>query len=565
MCKPTLQVLLLLAEKQLLKSDKALGFGKVRNAMTNHNAFVFAVTANKNAANCRIDLVEIDFPPVAEIIRASSEIFRSIDRDDEFQCEIARTVWMLKTTSILTVLPFDDERLRMMALLESLEKSVDSVPEISDSVKTLRNVVSQLISASTNPKRTHLLSVIENVSEHHKRIALVANLHGLSTPGWPQDMKADEILLSAGIDVVRTRKEISDVFFDSIVIPGNPRFAPRKFLFDLLYGGRTRNITVLGYRAENIWIPSPANMPKSDIFNNTRSSTHIEKTVTVDRPENAELIDKWANDSFWSSLRRQHADSVPKSDRDARVRVRFVLFADGSGAFLPEDGRVVEISGRFDLGRELDIKEERLPRKSVADLEEGDLVMMRLSGSGDYLDDVANDLMVQAGDGDLRTRALEWKDWLYRTLKHQGEGVLAKKLKELDLTVRSPQYLWAWASDAVMAPHDYDTFSKLMNGLNALEPSYFGSEIDDYIGAKWTDMELVKSFQQRAGMTIRSALIKRVQDLIKRRQRVDTVQTIELVGVKAGMMGLMRVSAVDSKSMMMPLSRLFHLEKIEHS
>jgi len=548
-----------------MKSDKTLGFGKVRNAMTTQNAFVFAVTANKNAANCKINLVEIDFPPVVEIIRASSEIFRSIDRDDEFQCDIARTVWKLKTTSILTVLPFDDERLRMMALIESLDKSVDSVPEISDSVKTLRNVVSQLISASTNPKRTHLLKLIENVSEQQARIALVANLHGLSTPGWPQDLKADEIIPSAGIEVVRTRKEISDVFFDNIIIPGNPRFAPRKFLFDLLYGGRSRNITVLGYRAENIWIPSPANMPKSDIFSKTRSSTRIEKTFSVSRPENVELIDKWANDSFWSSLRRQHADSVPTSDRDARIRARFVLFADGSGAFLPEDGRVVEISGRFDLGRELDIREDRLPRKSVTDLEEGDLVMMRLSGSGDYLDDVANDLMAQAGDGDLRTRALEWKDWLYRTLKHQGEGVLAMKLKELDLTVRSPQYLWAWASDAVMAPHDYATFSKLMNGLNALEPSHFGPEIDEYIGAKWTDMESVKSFQQRAGMTIRSALVERVQDLIKRRQRVDTVQTIELAGVKAGMMGLMRVSAVDSKSMMMPLSRLFHLEKIEHS
>lgn len=548
-----------------MKSDKVLGLGKVPNAMTNLNAFVLAVTANKNAANCRIKLIEIDFPPVAEIIKASSEIFRSIDRDDEFQCEIARTVWMLKTTLILTVLPFDDERLRIKALIESLDKSVDSVPEISDSVKTLRNVVSKLISGSTNPKRTNLLSVIKDGSDQQERIALVANLYGLSTPGLPQDMKADEVLPSAGIEVVRTRKDISDVFFDRIIIPGNPRFAPRKFIFDLLYGGRSSNISVLGYRAENIWIPSPSNIPKGEIFNNARSSQRIEKTVGVYRQENVELIDKWANDSFWSSLRRQHADSVPTSDRDARVRVRFVLFADGSGAFLPEDGRVVEISGRFDLGRELDTREERLPRKSVTDLEEGDLVMMRLSGSGDYLDDVANDLMVQAGDGDLRTRALEWKDWLYRTLKHQGEGVVAMKLKQLDLTVRSPQYLWAWASDAVMAPHDYDTFSKLINGLNTLEPSHFGSEIDDYIGAKWTDMELVKSFQQRAGMTIRSALVERVQDLIKRRQRVDAVQTIELAGVKAGMMGLMRVSAVDSKSMMMPLSRLFHLEKIEHS
>jgi hypothetical protein len=530
----------------------------------NHNAFIFSMTANENAANCKINLVEIDFPPVADLISASAEIFRSIDRDDEFQCGIARTVWMLKATVVLTVLPFDDERLYLMPLIESLVKSTDSVPEISDSVKTLRNVVSRLISISTNPKGTHLLSEIKNGTDLQTRFALVANLHGFSTPGWPQDIKVEEIFPNSRIEVVRTRKEISDVFFDSIIIPGNPRFAPRKFLFDLLHSGRSRNIVVLGYRTENIWIPTPANLPKSDFFNRTQSSTRIEKKVSLDRPENSELIDKWANDSFWQSLRRHHADSVPISDRDARVRVRFVLFADGNGAFLPEDGRVVEISGRFDRWRELDEKDERLPRKLVADLEEGDLIMLRLSGSGDYLEDVANNLMAQSGDGELRIRALEWKDWLFRTLKQQGEGVLAMKLKELDLIVRSPQYLWAWASDAVMAPQDYETFSKLLNGLNVLEPSQFGSEINEYILAKWTEMESVKSFQYKAGMMIRSALIERVKELIKGRQRIDTVKTIELAGVKAGMMGLMRVSAVDSESMMMPLSCLFHLQKIEH-
>jgi transcriptional regulator of aromatic amino acid metabolism len=155
-----------------MKLNKTAGFVRMQNITTTQNAFAFAVNANTNAVQCGINLVEIDFPPIADIIRACSEIFRSIDRDDEFQCDIARTVWMLKTTSTLTMLPFDDERLRLTALIESLGKSVDSVPEISGSVETLRNVVFKLISASTNPKRIHLLSVIENGDAEQERIAM---------------------------------------------------------------------------------------------------------------------------------------------------------------------------------------------------------------------------------------------------------------------------------------------------------------------------------------------------------------------------------------------------------
>ena len=188
--------------------------------------------------------------------------------------------------------------------------------------------------------------------------------------------------------------------------------------------------------------------------------------------------------------------------------------------------------------------------------------MMRLSGSGDYLDEVADDLMGQAGEDDLRHRAFEWKDWLNSTIKQQGEGVIARALRDLNVSVRSPQYLWAWAGDAVMAPHDFATFLSLIDGLNTLDPMSSDFNVSEYAKAKWADMEAVKAFHQKAGSVIRTALVARVKDLIKSRQRVDVAQTIELSGVKSGKMGLLRVSAVDVKSMQIPLSRLFSLEKI---
>lgn len=525
-------------------------------------AFVSALKANANAESCVIKRIEIDFQPIATVVKACKEIFEMVDREDEFQGAIARDAWRLKTTLNLTALPFNDERLHLDSLIGTLEDSVSFVPEIANSVKILRRTIDDLIKVVSNPKRDWLLNVIHMAEVTSDPNAILVNLHGVNTPGWPTDIGEGDGLSSLFLTLVRTRKDIADSFYTNVIVPGSPRFAPHKILFDLLYGGKSRQISILSYRAEHAWIPALAKLPQDRLFFGAVPVTTVERYVDVVEAISADKVDIWANDSFWDSIRHQHAESGPTSDRDIRVRARFVLFADGSGSFLPEDGRVVEISTMLELGDELDTTEDRLPRKAVADLEEGDLVMMRLSGSGDYLEDVADDLMTQAGVENLRIRAFDWKEWLNRTLKQQGEGVLARKLRDLNVSVRSPQYLWTWSGDAVMAPHDLPTFLSLIRGLNDLDSMSSDFNVEEYAKAKWDDMEAVKVFHQKAGSVIRAALVSRVKDLIKNRQRVDTVQTIELRGVKSGKMGLLRVSAVDSKSMRIPLSRLFHLEKI---
>lgn len=541
-----------------------VSFGQVQKVthLKKEPAFVFAEKANANAVSCTIKRIEIDFQPIAVVVKACNEIFELIDREDEFQGGIARDAWRLKTTITLTALPFDDERLQLDFRVRSLEGSVSSVPEIGKPVNSLRWAVDELIKEPVNPKRKWILNKIQSSTVDVDPLAILVNLHGGTTPGWSNDIDEKDGLLSQTLRLVRTSKDIADNFFSTVVVPGNPRFAPHKILFDLLYGGRSRQVFVLTYRAERAWLPAPEKLPKDQLFPTGDAVPTTEKEVEVIEAISTDQVDTWANDSFWNSLRQQHGHSVPMSDRDVRVRARFVLFADGSGAFLPEDGRVVEISATLDRGLELDTKEDRLPRKSVADLEEGDLIMMRLSGSGDYLDEVADDLMGQAGEDDLRYRAFEWKDWLNRTIKQQGEGVMARTLRDLNVSVRSPQYLWAWAGDAVMAPHDFATFLNLIHGLNTLDPMSSDFNASEYARAKWADMAAVKAFHQKAGSAIRTALVTRVKDLIKSRQRVDVVQTIELAGVKSGKMGLLRVSAVDVKSMQIPLSRLFNLEKI---
>lgn len=523
-------------------------------------AFVLSSRFQANASRCRIQRVDLAFEPMAALSSTCAVIFSTVDRDDVLQREAARDAWFLKTTLMLTALEFDDPRLGLIAIVAKLKRTADVVPTISNAVDGLERIAAALMAGVPNPKRQRVLDMLQLPNHELEPVALVANLCGLNTPGWPAGMNMVTDFISDRGQLVRTRKDVRASSFSRVIVPGSMRFAPRGIIFDLLYGGRAPEAVVVGYRTERADTPRPVAMPKNSFFTN---APHPGSVVGNDTDDSDELnIDRWAQDSFWDSIRARHGDALPLSDRDVRVGARFVLFADGSGAFLPEDASVVEISEQFDRGIELEVAEDRLPRKAVRELEDGDIVMMRLSGSGDYLDDVADSLMANAGESGLRANALQWKDRLHEVMKRHGEGMVARHMRELGSPVRAPHYLWAWAGDAVMAPQDLRTFRTLVAAMCRFDNGTVNGEIHVYADERWKEMERVKVYHHRAGLVIRAALVTRVRALIAERKRVDTVQSIELPGVEAGRMGLLRVAAIDGKSMRVPMSRLFHLEQV---
>ena len=514
-----------------------------------------------NAIDCHIGRVVIDFPPMVEVSKACSAIFSEVDRDDSVQRRAARDAWLVKSSLMLTVLPFNDVRLGLDALTNNLAHVSQSVPGIRAAVDDLAGLVRSLASENVNPKRERALAMLERPSEEGGSVAILANICGSPTPGWPITMESESDLGSTAVQLVRQRRQTRNALFARLIIPGNPWFAPAGLLFDLLYGGRTSDIVVLTYRAERASLPAPRRLPQDTRF--PAPSGQSRQLSEASQPDEDVQIDKWAHESFWSSIHAQHADVAPTSDKDVTVDARFVLFADGSGAFLPGEGRVVEVSALFETGANFDITEDKLPRTSVRDLEEGDLVMLRLTGSGDYLDDVADSLIEKAGEAGLRGKALQWKDRLHEVIKRHGEGVVAMKVRGLGVRLRSPQYLWAWAGDAVMAPQDRQTFQSLIAAVWHLGSRESGDEAAPYADARWDDMERLKAYHHKAGVAIRAALLTRVRSLVAERRHIDSVESIELPGVAAGRMGLLRVSAVDIKSRRVPMSRLFHLGKVK--
>jgi hypothetical protein len=511
----------------------------------------------KQAAQGRLRQVTLAFPPATGISSACGSIFSMVDRDDDEQRRIARQAWIIKSTILQTMLQFDDPRLGLASMTDVMRLAAAVVPAIASSVDSLLRMMGELVATPRNPKREWFLAQLDSADKPALPIAILAGLQGTGTPGWPAAVSSSEDFRGSSITLVRTRKDLKGRVFGMVLIPGTVKFTTRPLLHDILYGGRGSDLVVLAYGTERTYVPQPIALSIDSTFGDAGFRNPRTVLQEDDVPDNQ--IDRWANESIWEELRSRHLDGAPISERDVSVPARFVLFADGSGAFLPDDKRVVELSELLDGGGNIETTEERLPRKNVRDLEEHDLIMLRLTGSGNYLDDVADSEMDQAGLGNLRREAIEWKPWLHRIIKEHGEGLVAKTGKDFGLRLRSATYLWEWAGDGVMAPHDFATFRALITTLAVLDPSAVSSGVDQYAEEKWRQMEQVKTFHARAGATIRTALIQRVKGLVAERRLVETVESIELPGVEAGRMGLLRVSAVDSKPVRTPQSRLFHV------
>lgn len=515
-----------------------------------------------NAGLCRVRKIVIDHPLFADIASCCARVFSMVDREDDHQRQLARSVWLLKSTIAQTLLPFDDSRLGIQPMIEKLLQQAETVPSVLGTVKALSDALASLVSFGPNPKREMFLVRLAKCALQADGVGVFAGLQGGRTPGWPATVDASQDFPAGACTVLRSRKDVADSSFSVIVIPGTLKFASMPIAIDLLHGGRAREVVLLAYRRENVFAPEPVELPIDGRF--PRATRTSEEVPVVEEVEDQPL-DQWANDTFWQEIRNQHAGGIALSERDVTVPARFVLFADGSGTFLPDEGSVVEISQLLDSPDQPLAEAGQLPRKPVRDLEERDLVMMRLRGSGDYLDEVADQMMEREGQASLRDAATAWKGDLFRALKVHGEGVVARRARESGLKLRSASYLWTWASDVVIAPHDVETFRALMRALSELQVGLDSDSPDEYALDKWVEMERLKNFHQRAASEIRKALLERVRMLVAARSRVDVVESIQLPGLEAGSIGLLRVSAVDVSSVQIPLSRLFHLVPVKVS
>jgi ATP-dependent protease HslVU (ClpYQ) peptidase subunit len=136
------------------------------------------------AASCRVRKIVLDHPLISDIAGRSAHIFSLLDREDDHQRRLARGVWLLKSTIMQTLLPFDDARLGIASMTDTLKIEAESVPSAIGAVIAFAELVTSLLASSINPKREILLKNLSPLAGSEGGVAVFAGLQGgLNRPG----------------------------------------------------------------------------------------------------------------------------------------------------------------------------------------------------------------------------------------------------------------------------------------------------------------------------------------------------------------------------------------------
>jgi hypothetical protein len=334
------------------------------------------------------------------------------------------------------------------------------------------------------------------------------------------------------------------------------RWCSRALAADIDYGCRARRICLIRYEGESAALPGRACLPSGQPFSVPAARPHVSVTSEYESAH-PDKIETWATEKYWESLRGAGESGAVAADEAAPAR--FTVFANGAGAFLPAEGAVIEVSDLFRDGAEA---QSELHRKLVTDLEDGDVVVIRSSGTdGDDIELIADALLARDGYAGLRQIALDWKPLVAAAIRERKARNVADSLRKFGGYVPSAAYLKNWAGSEVMSPQRFDDFRAL---LFAVLPTSQTSvaDLEKHVAQRWGAIEQLKRYHHRAGQHIRKTLLAKISKLAASGQLLsDDDIRITLPDVEGAEMALLRVAAVDPSTVDVPRSRLFRLQR----
>lgn len=522
----------------------------------NENFFGFTCDVFSRAEVAVLHICPISFEPVRNLTRAVSLLYSALDRTNNVEAEAARLAWRLRATVLFTLLPFDHPALSIRELSDRLVHVADTLPAARHLVAEINVTIKLLTSMAENPK-WNLLNELCSRCNPETRIGLLTALCPGPVPGWPREGR--DLLTTIPdrtVSAIESRRNLKYSTFDTIILPAGLRHCAPQLATDIVHGCRARETYLLKYESEPPGLPDRPVLPAAVPFKFARPKK-IAVASTVDIPQEVENVDQWLTENFWVNHRpevgqvgSQHEETEP---------ARFTVFLNGCGAFLPDEGKVIEISELFD--GQTGAAGDDLPRKRVSLLEEGDLVVIRTSGGGDYVELVADVLIRRANRAGLRESALSWKPALRAALRGYGASSrIATEMRKQGRRVPFPAYLHNWAGDVVMSPQRQEDFVALIQAVADIGGE-LSSDPVQFAKTKWREMEELKSFHHRAGQQIRRELLTKVNELAASRKTVETEIRISLPHAEGGEMSVLRIAAIDRLVVDVPRSRLFRLEQ----
>ncbi len=516
-----------------------------------------------NALDFTIVHHKVDSYVVDEFIAESGRWFLLLnDDDDDVTRQIRLKLWNLRSSVLESLLDYNSNELKLKINFQELHLISQYNPNLEERLKTLSRIVAFMLDNPENPKKEAVFRILNDSGDTGRGTAIVVSSSRMSGFQLNQQLIKDIKQLAPKCKLILNRRMLLENALNKIILPAGGRYCP--FINELYFGYLSSRLDIVTYHKERVLRPERAPLPVGSFSLSGLIQPHSVYEEHTD--ENEARVDTWVQKQFWESIRgttqNQLSSSINGQDRSFYVKSRLILLAGGCKTFLQDDTKVIEISDLIEGRTDIQKIGKKYPRRLVSQLSEGDLIVLRTSGSGDYLLDVAKALMFKAGKDDLHETALAWKWMLKNGLETYGSERIASELAKKGFKLNNHKYIWMWTTDQVIRPQSIHMFYELIAVLDELDCSGVISEPLNMVDTWWKQMKDIIRFHMKAGQEIRNALLQRLGMMIRDNIIVTDSYRLSLPGVDAGEMSIHRVTGVDSQTIDIPY---YHTGTIVHT
>lgn len=244
----------------------------------------------------------------------------------------------------------------------------------------------------------------------------------------------------------------------------------------------------------------------------------------------------------WGSISKRATGHISKDSSQEEVDARLFLLESEKAVFLDaEDNSSILI---IDLDEEDQFRVKRIPVNTISP---NMYVLLRTSGGGDYIINVADWIMGKEAEGARMMQKL-WKDRLRDAARSHSLLELSLKLIDMGSTRANEVNVRNWMSYKSIRTSDYHDFDAIMKLVG----------LADRARECWDIMGMIDSAHRRAGQHIRKLLLKKVQESdLTELQKIGKMD-FGLEEVDSGSLTAFRVRNVSSEIMKVSVPLLGH-------
>ena len=456
------------------------------------------------------------FSPVQELVREANGCLADLkDTDDDGSVRLKWLIWDMRQSILLSIIPFDDDALGVRERISELVKRAEYFPGLKQKILKIEMITEYLLASPDNPKGEKVLELMTDFVKASKEYGLVTMLARGRVAGWSDDIYRNIKVDYPDCHLIASRKVLHTVALDKLILPSDGKYSP--IMYDIVYGGRTESLEIVSYDCEYVRIPQRKTLPDSSY---KRASSWARKKLPLpEQPIEESSIAELDISKYWEIMRGSNV--VPEDHENYnqyRVKARLVMLPNHQRIFIKEDRKVVELSDIVENRIGIGEIGQKFPRIYAKELDAGDLILLRTSGSGEYLIDMADSLMSADGKSELRRQALEWKPILHKALSEKGTKQVLSLLEKKGHKLSSHNYLWAWTTEDVISPESISAFYELVAILDDLDYLPEGDDPVKLAEEKWNMMKEIKKYHLKAGAHIRRLLLDELKNIIRARR-----------------------------------------------